>query len=243
MLKIIQRRLQPFVERELPDTQAGFRKGRGTRDIIADARWTIEKAREYQKEVNMCFIDYSKAFDCVDHIQMWKILRKMGVSEHLITLIKNLYIKQEATVKTDCGKTDWFQIGKGVRQGCILSPYLFNLYAKHIIREAGLEEDERGFKVGGRNINNLRYTDDMTLMAEKEEDLKGLLEKIKEQSEKVDLHLNIKKTKIMSLGGTAKFSLDGEEIEVVESFCLLEQSLTTGDLAPRRYGEDWLLDE
>ncbi|CAF3528318.1 unnamed protein product [Adineta steineri] len=156
MLKIIQRRLEPFLEREMPVTQAGFRKGRGTRDQIANLRWVMEKAREYQKEFYLCFIDYSKAFDCVDHEKLWGVLMEMGVPKHLIILMKNLYTNQQASVKTEYGNTNWFNVGKGVRQGCILSPYLFNLYAEYIMRKAGTDKAAGGIKIGGRNINNLR---------------------------------------------------------------------------------------
>ena len=138
MLKILQARLQQYVNRELPDVQAGFRTGRGTRDQIANIRWIIEKAREFQK--NICFTDYAKAFDCVDHNKLWKVLKKMAIPEHLTCLLRNVYSGQEATVRTGRGTTDWFQIGKGVNQGCILSPCLFNLYAEYIMRNAGLEE-------------------------------------------------------------------------------------------------------
>ena len=124
MLKILQVRLQHYVNRELPDVQAGFRKGRGTRDQIANICWIMEKARELQKNIYFCFIDYAKAFDCVDHNKLWKILKEMGIPDHLICLLRNLYADQEATVRTGHGKTDWFQIGKGVRQGCVLSPSL-----------------------------------------------------------------------------------------------------------------------
>ena len=127
MLKILQARLQQHMNRELPDVQAGFRKGRGTRDQIANICWIIEKAREFQKNIYFCFIDYVKAFDYVDHNKLWKILKEMGIPNHLTCLLKNLYAGQEATVLTGHGKTDWFQIGKGVSQGCILSPCLFNL--------------------------------------------------------------------------------------------------------------------
>ena len=126
------------MNRELPDVQAGFRNGKGTRDQIAKIRWIIEKAREFQK--NICFIDYAKAFDCVDHNELWKILQEMGIPEHLTCLLRNLYTRQEVTVRTGHGKTDWFQIGKGVRQDCILSPCLFNFYAECIMRNTGLEE-------------------------------------------------------------------------------------------------------
>ena len=159
---------------ELPDVQAGFRKGRGTRDQIANIRWIMQKAREFQKNVCFCFIDYAKAFDCVDHNKLWKILKEMGIPDHLPCLLRNLYAGQEATVRTGHGTTDWFQIGKGVCQGCILSPCLFNLQAEYIMRNAGLEEAKGGIKIAGRSINNLRYADDTTLMAESEEELTSL---------------------------------------------------------------------
>ena len=132
MLKILQARLQQYLNQEPPDIQAGFRKGRGTRDQIANIRWIIEKAREFQKTIYFCFTDYAKAFDCVDHNKLWKILEDMGIPDHLICLLRNLYADQEATVRTR-HRTDWFQIGKGVHQGCILSPCLFNLYAEYIM--------------------------------------------------------------------------------------------------------------
>ena len=165
------------MNQELPDVQAGFRKGTGTRDQIANNCWIIEKAREFQK--NICFIDYDKAFDCVDHNKLWKILKEMGIPDHLTNLLKNLYAGQEATVRTGPGTTDWFKIGKGVRQGCILSPCLFNFYAEYIMRNAGLDEAQAGIKTAGRNINNLRYADDNTLMAESKEELKSLLMRVK----------------------------------------------------------------
>ena len=152
------------MNRELPDVQAGFRKGRGTRDQIANICWIIKKAREFQKKnIYFCFIDYAKGFDCVDHNKLWKILQEMGIPDHLTFLLRNLYAGQEATVRTGHGTTDWFQIGKGVCQGCILSPCLFNLYAEYIMRNAGLEETQAGIKIAGRNISNLRYADDTTL--------------------------------------------------------------------------------
>ena len=127
MFKILQARLQQYVNRELPDVQAGFRKGRGTREQIANICWIMEKPKEFQKNTYFCFIDYAKALDCVDHNKLWKILKEMGIPDHLTCLLRNLYAGQEATVRTGRGKTDWFQIGKGVRQGCILSLCLFNL--------------------------------------------------------------------------------------------------------------------
>ena len=189
MLKILQARLQQYVNHELSDVQAGFRKGRETRDQISNICWIIKKSREFQKNIYFCFIDYAKAFDHVDHNKLWKNLKEMVISDHLICLLRNLYAGQEATVRTGHGTTDWFQIGKGVCQGCILSPCLFNLYAEYITRNAGLEEAQAGIKIAGRNINHLRYAGDTTLMAESEE-LKSLLMKVKEESEKVGLKVN-----------------------------------------------------
>ena len=158
------------------------------------------KKQEFQKNIYFCFIDYAKAFDCVDHNKLWKILQEMGMSDHLTFLLRNLYAGQEASVRTGHGTTDWFQIGKGIQQGCILSPCLFNLYAEYIRWNAGLDEAQAGIKIAGRNINNLKYTDDTTLMAESEAALKSLLMKVKEEKEKVGLKLNIQKTKIMASG-------------------------------------------
>ena len=156
MLKILQPGLQQYMNHELPDVQVGFRKVRETRDQTANIRWIIKKAREFQKSIYFCFIDYAKAFDCVDHNKLWKILNEMGIPDHLTCLLRNLDAGQEATVRAGHGTTDWFQIGKGVRQGCILSPCLFNLYAEYIMRNAGLDEAQAGIKIAGRNINNLR---------------------------------------------------------------------------------------
>ena len=185
MLKILQARLQQYVNRELPSVQADFRKGRGTRDQIANIRWVIEKAREFQKYIYFCFIDYAKASDCVDHNKLWGILKEMGIPDHLTCLLRNLYAGQEATARTGHGPTDWFQIGEGGCQGCILSPCLFNLYAEYITRNTGLEEAQAGIEFARRNINNLTYADDTTLMAESEEELKILLMKVKEESKKL----------------------------------------------------------
>ena len=151
---------------ECPEVQVGFRKGRGTRDQVTNICWIIKKAREFQKNIYFFFIDYTNAFNCVDHSKPWKILKEMGIPDNLTCLLINLYAGQEATVRTAHGTTDWFQIGKGVCQACILSLCLFNLYAEHIMRNAGLEETQAGIKIARRNINNLRYTDDTTLMAE-----------------------------------------------------------------------------
>ena len=211
MLKILQARLQQYVNRELPDVQAGFRKGRRTRDQVANIRWIMEKAREFQKNIYFCFIDYAKAFDCVDHNQLWKILKEMEIPDHLTCLLRNLYAGQEATVRTRHGKIDWFQIGKGVCQGCILPPCLFNLYAQYIMWNAGLDEAQAGIKIARRNINNLRYADDTTLVAESGEELKSLLMKVKEKSENVGLRLNIQKTKIMTSSPITSRQIDRKQ--------------------------------
>ena len=159
MLKILQARLQQYVNRELPVVQAGFRKGRGTRDQIANICWIMEKAREFQKNIYFCFIDYPKAFDCVEHNKLWKILKEKGMPDYLTCLLKNLYTGQKATVRTGHGITDWFQIQKGVCQGCILSPCLFNLYAEYIMRNAGLDEA----KLESRLLGEISIISDMQM--------------------------------------------------------------------------------
>ena len=211
------------------DIQAGFRKGRGTRDQIANIRWIIEKAREFQKNIYFSFIDHAKAFNCVAHNKLWKILQEMGIPENLTCLLRNLYAGQEATVRTGHGTTDWFQIGKGVYQGWLLSACLFNFYAEYIMRNAGLDEAQAGIKIAGRNINNLRYVDDTILMAESEEELKSLLMKVKEESEKVGLKLNIQKTKIMASGPITSWQIDGETMETVTDFIFSGSRITADD--------------
>ena len=178
----------------------------------------MQRAREFQKSIYFCFIDYAKAFDCVDHNKLWKILKETGIPDHLTCLLRNLYAGQEATVRTGHGTTDWFPIGKGVCQGCVLSPCLFNFYAEYIMRNAGLEEAQARIKIARRNINNLRYADDTTLMAESEEELKSLLMKVKEESEKVGLKLNILKTKIMASGPITSQEIDGETVKTVSDY-------------------------
>ena len=200
---------------ELPDVQAGCRKGSGTSDQIANICWIIEKAREFQKNIYFCFTDYAKAFDYVDHSKMWKI-QEMGIPDHLTCLLRNLYAGQEAKVRTGHGTTDWFQIRTGVCQGCILSPCLFNLYAEYIMRNSPLDEAQAGIKISGRNINKLRYTDDTTLMAESEEEPKSFLMKVKEESEKAGLKVNIQKTKIMASSPITSWQIDGETMEKVK---------------------------
>ena len=231
MLKILQARLRQNVNHELPDAQAGFRKGRGTRDQIANICWIIEKARELQKNIYLCFsfIDSAKASDCVDHNKLWKILQEMGIPDHLTCLLRNLYAGQEATVRTGHGTTDWFQIGKGVCQSCILSPSLFNLYAEYIMQNAGLDEPQAGIKIARRNINNLRYSDETTLIAESKEELKSLLIKVKEESEKVGLKLNIRKTKTTASRPITSWQIDGETMEIMRDFICGGSKITTDD--------------
>ena len=158
MLKILQARLQQYMNHELPYVQAGFRKGKGTRDQFANVRWIIKKARQFQKSINFCFIDYAKAFDCVDHNKL-ENSKEMGIPDHLTCLLRNLYADQEATVRTGHGTRDWFQIRKGVHQGCILSPCLFNLYVEYIMRNAGLDEAQAGIKIARR----ISITSDMQM--------------------------------------------------------------------------------
>ena len=180
-------RLQHYLNQELPDVQAGFRKGRETGDQIANIYWIIEKAREFQKNIYLCFINYTKAFDSVDHNKLWNALKEMGISDHLTCLLRSLYSDQETTVTMLYGTTDWFKIEKGVQQGC-----LFNLYVEHIRRNSRLDGLQAGIKIGGRNINNFRYVDDINLMAEGKEEPKSLLMRVKEESERAGLKLNIK---------------------------------------------------
>ena len=186
----------------------------------------LTKKQEIQKNIYFCFIEYAKAFECVDHNKVWKILKEMGIPDHLTCLLRNLYAGQEATVRTGFRTPGWFQIGKGVCQGCILSPCLFNLYAEYIMRNAGMDEAQAGIKISRRNINNLRYADDTTLMAESEEELKSLLTKVKEESEKVDLKLNIQKTKITASGPITSWQIDRETVETVTGFIFLGSKIT-----------------
>ena len=159
MLKILKARLQQYMNGELPHVQAGFRKGRGTRDQIANICWIMEKAREFQKNFYFCFIEYAKDFDCVDHNKLWKVLKEMGIPDHLTCLLRNLYARQEATVRTGHGTTDWFQIRKGVCQGCILSPCLFNFYAENIMRTLGWKKH----KLESRLPGEISITSDMQM--------------------------------------------------------------------------------
>ena len=185
------------VNRELPDFQVGLRKGSGTRDQIASICWITEKAREFLKKIYFCLT--AKALT-VWITTNWKILQEIGIPDHLICLLRNLYAGQEVTVRSGHGTMNCLQIGKGVSQGCILSSCLFNLHAEYIMRNTGMEEAQAGIKIAGRNISNLRYADDTTLMADSKEELKSLLIQMKEESENAGLKLNIQKTKIMASG-------------------------------------------
>ena len=191
---------------------------RTIRDQIANICWITEKAKEFQKNIYFCFIVYAKAFACVDHNKLWKVLKEMGIPDHVTYFLRNLYTGQEATVRTRHGTIDWFQIRKGVQQGSILSPCLFNLYVEYIMRNIRLDEGQVGIKIARRNINNLRYAGNTTFMAECEEELKSLLIKVQKESEKVGLRLNIQKTKIMASGPITSWQIDGETMEKVTDF-------------------------
>ena len=219
MLKIPQARIQQYMNQKLPDVQIGFRKGRGTRDQIANICWIIKKARKFQKNIYFCLIDYAKTFNCVDHNKLWKILKEMKY-QTILPASWEICMQVKKQWLTGHG-TDWFQIMKVVHQGCILSPCLFNSYVEHIVWNAQLDEAQTGIKIVRRNINNLRYADDTTLMAESEEELKRLLMKVKEESEKAGLKLNIQKTKIMAFGPITLWQIHGEAMETVIDFIFL----------------------
>ena len=198
-----------------------FKKGEESETKLPTSTGSSKK-QEFQKNICICFADYPKAFNCVDHSKKWKILKKMGIPDHLTCFLRNLFADQEATVRNGHGTTYWLQIGKGVCQGCILSPCLFNFHADYIMESARPDEAQAGIKIARRNINNLRYADDTTLMAESEEELKSLLMKVKEESENVDLRLNIQKTKIMPSVPITSWQIDGEIMERVRDFILGE---------------------
>ena len=179
-----------------------------------------------RKNIYFCFIDYAKVFDCVDHNKLWKILKYMGIPDHLTCLFKNLYAAQEATVRTGHGTKEWLQIGKRVCQGCIFSPCLFNLYAEYIMRNAGLEEAQARIESSRKHINNLRYADDTTLKTKSEEEIKSHLMKVKEESEIVGIKLNIQKTKIMASSPITSWEIDGETVETVSDFILVGSKIT-----------------
>ena len=187
---------------------------------LPTSSWSSKKEESSRKNIYLCFIDYAKAFDYVDHNKPGKILKEMGIPDHLTCLLRNLYAGHKAKVRTGHGTTDWFQIGKGVCQRCILSPCLFNFYAEYIMRNAGLDEAQAEIMIAWRNINNLRYADDTTLLAKSKEELKRLLMKVKEESDKAGLKLNIQKTKIMASGPITSWQIDGETMGRVRDFVL-----------------------
>ena len=227
MLKILQARLQHYVSQELPDVEAGFRKGRGTRDQIANILWIIEKARELQK--NICFIDYTKAFDCVDHNKLWKILKEMGIATTIPASWEICMQAKKQHFEPDMEQQTGSKL-KGVCQGCILSPCLFNLYAEYIMWNATLDEAQAGIKIARRNSNNLRYADDTTLMAESEEKLKrASWWRWKNTVKKLALKLNSQKTKIMASSPITLWQIDGETIERVTCFILGGSKITADD--------------
>ena len=195
------------MNQELPDVQAGFRESGRTRDQIANICWIIEKAREFQKKYLLLLKPLT-----VWITTNWKILKERGLQDHLTCLLRNLYAGQKAIIRTRHGITDWFKFGKAVHQACILSPCLFNFHTGYIMGNAGLAEVQAGIKIAGRNVNNLRYADDTTLMAESKEELKSLLMKVKEESEKVGLKLNIKKVKILTSGPFTSWQIDGDTV-------------------------------
>ena len=197
---------------KLPNVHSGIQKVRGTRDQIANIYWIMEKGRGFQKSIYFCFIDYTRVFDCVDLNKLWKILQEMGIPGHLTCLLRNLYTSHKATVRTRYRKTNWFKIGKGVYQACILSACSYNLYAEYIRGNTRLSEAQAGIKIAGRNINNLSYVDGTTLMSESEEKLKSFLMKLKEKSEKAGLKLSIQKIKIMAYGPITSWQIDGETV-------------------------------
>ena len=211
MLKILHVRFQHYANQETADVQAGFRKGRGATDQIAYICCIIEKAREFQSNVYLCFINYAKAFDYVNHNKLWKAFKEMGIPDHLTCLLRNLYADQEATVRTLYVTTDWFKTEKGIRQSCLLLPCLFNLYAEHIMRNTRVDESQAGIKIGGRNINNFKYADDTTLSAESKKELKSLLMRMKKECQRAGWKLNIKNTEIMASGPITSWQIEEEK--------------------------------
>ena len=231
MFKILQARLQQYVNWNNWNVnfqmfKLDLEKAEEPEIKLPTSAGSSKKTREFQKNIYFCFIRYAKAFDHEDHNKLWKILKEMGIPDHLTCLLRNLYADKEATVRTGQGTTDWFQIRKELSQGCILPPCLFNLYAEYIMRNAGLEEPQAGIKIARRTNNNLRYADDTTLMAESEEELKSLLMKVKEEREKVGLKLNTQKTKIILCFPITSWQIDRETMETVAGFILLGTKIT-----------------
>ena len=225
MLKILQARLQQYMNHQLPDAQAGFEKAEEPEIKLPTSTGSLKKQESSRKTSTSALLTMPKPSTVWITIN-WKILKEMGIPDHLTCLLRNLYAGQEATVRTGYRTTDWFQIGKGVHQGCILPPCLFNLYAEYILRNAGLEEAQAEIKISRRSINSLRYADDTTLMAESGKELNSLLMKVKVESEKVGLKLNIQKTKLMASGPITSWEIDGETVETVSDFIFLGSQIT-----------------
>ena len=225
MLNILQDRLQQYMNWELPDVQAGFRKGRGTRDQIADNHWIIEKAREFQKNIYFCFIDYTKSFDCVDHNKLWKTFQEMGIPDHLTCFLRNLQVKKQQLERDMEQQTDSKLEKEYIKAVYCLPAYLTYMQSTSC-KNVRLHEAQAGIKIAERNIKNLRHADDTNLMAESEEELKSLLLKVKEESEKAGLKLNIQKTKIMASGPITSWQIDGETMETVIDFIFLGSKIT-----------------
>lgn len=226
LLKVILNRMKLKTEQEVPDEQAGFRPGRGTRDQITNLRIIMAKLREHQQPLYMCFIDFQKAFDCVQHEKLWWAMLEMGYPSHLVNLLANLYKGQKAAVRIAGELSEWFGIHKGVRQGCVLSPYLFNIISEAVMRKA-LERFKGGITIGGRRINNLRYADDIVLLAASQEELQDLLTRIAEVGKEYNLMINVNKTKVMSSDGQKlSISIGNTELEQVTKFPYLGSWIT-----------------
>lgn len=230
LLRIIINRIKVKYQQEIAQEQAGFVDGKGTREQIVNIRMIMEKCKELEHPLYLCFIDYAKAFDCVGHTQLWHVMKEMGFPLHIIQLISKLYEDQESSVRTSCGDTEWFKIGRGVRQGCVMSPCLYNIYAEAIMRKS-LENDMGGIMLGGERINNLRFADDTTLMNAAKNELMATLKKTKTESQEKGLLLNTTKTKIMVVDKNwdenDAFVLDGCTIEVVKDFVYLGSQINT----------------
>ena len=241
MLKILQARLQQDMNWEIPDVEVGFIKGRGARDQIANIHWIIEKAGEFKK--NISFIDYAKAFDCVDHNKLWEILKEMEIPDHLICFLRNLYACQEATVRTGHGATHWFTIRKRVCQGCTLLLCLYNFWAQYITWDTRLDESQAGIKIAGRNINNLKYANVITLMVKSEEEIQSLLMRVKKRVKKTGLKLNIQKTKIMTSSPITLWQIEGEKVETETNFLFLGSKSLQTMTAATEVKDVWSLEE
>jgi len=226
LLKVILNRIQKKTEEELPDEQAGFRPNRGTRDQITNLRVLMAKMKEHNQPLYMCFIDFQKAFDSVQHERLWWAMLDMGFPPHLVQLLSNLYRSQKASVRIAGVISEWFSIQKGVRQGCILSPYLFNIVSETVMRKA-LEDYQGGVIIGGRRITNLRYADDIILLASSVAELQDLVDRITDIGKEYNLRINASKTKTMALDGdSTDIKIDGVSIEQVHKFSYLGSLIT-----------------